>query len=130
MAKVTGLGGVFFKSNDPKGLTNWYRDNLGIQPMTDTVATFSWRDLEDPERVGMCVWSPFPADTEYFQPSDARFMINYRVDDLDGMLAQLRAAGVTVDPKVEDTEYGRFGWAMDPDGNRIELWEPPDSERS
>ena len=124
MEKVTGIGGIFFKTKDKKALGDWYAANLGIdvQPWG---AVFRWRDAEDPERAGSTAWSLFPADTRYLDPSTAPFMINYRVADLDAMLAQLRAAGVEVDEKLEESEFGRFGWAMDPDGNRLELWQPP-----
>jgi predicted enzyme related to lactoylglutathione lyase len=113
---VIGIGGIFFKSSDPSRLRAWYEENLGIAA-TEYGTTF--------EDGGPIVWSPFASDTTYFAPSEASFMINYRVRDLDKMLAQLRAAGATVDDKVEEMEgVGRFGHAMDPDGNRFELWEP------
>ena len=135
--KVTGIGGVFFKAADPKGLAEWYRDKLGV-PVEDgqTYATFTagaggrsgTNGPEDNERgpthKEQTVWSTFPADTSYFDPSDSSFMINFRVSDLDAMLDQLRAAGAEVDENIEEFDYGRFGWAMDPEGNRIELWEP------
>ena len=127
MERVKGIGGVFFKSRDPESLLGWYREHLGIEH-AHGCAVFPWRRAEDPQRKGSTVWSPFSKDTEYFAPSEASFMINYRVDDLDAMLAQLRAAGVTVDDRIEESEFGPFGWAMDPDGNRLELWEPPASE--
>ncbi len=116
MERVTGIGGIFFKSEDPAKLSAWYREHLGITP-DGGVVVFSGE--------GMTVWSPFAKSTTYFAPSQAPFMINYRVTNLDAMLAQLRAAGVKVDDKVDDSEYGRFGWAMDPEGNRFELWQPP-----
>lgn len=125
MQKVTGLGGVFFKAKDPKAMYAWYEEHLGIKSQPGTGAMFHWRDVDDPEKKGMTVWSIFPADTKYFGTGTAPFMLNYRVDDLKGLLAQLKAAGVTVDPKVEEAEYGKFGWITDPEGNRIELWEPP-----
>lgn len=125
MEKVIGIGGIFFKSDDVKALRSWYRDHLGI-PVDDSYggASFEFREKDSPETIGMTIWSPFPSTTNYFDPTRAPFMINYRVADLDAMLAQLRAAGATVDEKVEDTDYGRFGWATDPDGNRFELWQP------
>jgi predicted enzyme related to lactoylglutathione lyase len=125
MKRVIGIGGVFFKSKDPKALGAWYERHLGIAPEPFGGAKFPWRHEGDPERKGMTVWSPFAHDTKYFAPSEAPFMINYIVDDLGAVLDALRAEGVTVDEKREDTPYGRFGWAMDPDGNRLELWEPP-----
>jgi len=126
MEKVTGIGGIFFKASDAKSLGNWYRDNLGI-PVDESYggASFEWREHDQPETIGATVWSPFPATTKYFDPTKAPFMINYRVSDLDAMLEQLRKAGATVDEKISDTDYGRFGWATDPEGNRFELWQPP-----
>jgi catechol 2,3-dioxygenase-like lactoylglutathione lyase family enzyme len=124
MERVTGIGGVFFKCGDVETTKQWYRENLGVQGEHGYVA-FHWRDHADPTQEGITTWSPFPKDTTYFEPSKAPFMINYRVANLAKMLEQLRAAGCAVDEKVEDTEYGKFGWVMDPDGNRIELWEPP-----
>lgn len=125
MEKVNGIGGIFFKSDDAPALRDWYRKHLGI-PVDDSYggASFEWREKESPDTVGMTVWSPFPSTTKYFDPTRALFMINYRVPDLDAMLAQLRNAGVVVDEKIEDTDYGRFGWATDPEGNRFELWQP------
>ena len=126
MERVTGIGGIFFKSRDADGLKAWYREHLGIEPGTDGGGAFEWREIDAPERKGYTVWAPFPHDTQYFAPSDASFMINYWVRDLDRMLDQLRRAGVTVDERIEEQPYGRFAWAMDPEGNRIELWEPKD----
>ena len=125
MEKVTGIGGIFFKSKDKKALGDWYAANLGVDVQEWGGAMFTWREAGDPERTGSTLWSLFSADTKYLDPSPAPFMVNYRVADLDAMLAQLRAAGVEVDEKVDESEFGRFGWAMDPDGNRIELWQPP-----
>lgn len=124
MERVRGIGGIFFKARDPKALARWYAEHLGVPVEDWGGARFVWRD-HDARGDASTVWSPFAADTGYFAPSTAPFMINFRVDDLDAMLAQLRAAGAQVDPKVEDSEYGRFGWAFDPDGNKIELWQPP-----
>ncbi len=125
MEKVTGIGVIFFKSQDPKKLKAWYRENLVIEAAEDGSVTFRWREAKSPERWGYTVWSPFPEDTRYFDPSTAPFMINYRVGDLDAILEQLRSQGVEVDDKMEESEYGRFAWVMDPEGNRLELWEPP-----
>jgi len=126
MEKVTGIGGIFFKCEDAKSLRNWYRDHLGI-PVDETYgfASFEWREKDEPDVEGMTLWTPMPSTTKYFDPSRAPFMINYRVENLDAMLAQLRAAGATVDEKVDDSEFGRFGWVTDPEGNRFELWQPP-----
>jgi predicted enzyme related to lactoylglutathione lyase len=122
MARVTGIGGIFFKSADIDNLGAWYREHLGIK-IDENSANFTWRG--DDGSPGMTVLGLFAKDSTYFADSRANFMINYRVDDLDAMLKQLRAAGVTVDDKVEEHEYGRFGWITDPDGTRVELWEPP-----
>lgn len=120
MERVLGVGGIFFKAKDPAKLKAWYRDNLGLPG--DGAGETMFLTKTDP---GPClIWSPFPADTTYFAPSSAPFMINFRVKDLHAMLAQLRAAGATVDEKVQEESYGKFGWVMDPEGNRIELWEP------
>jgi predicted enzyme related to lactoylglutathione lyase len=126
MAKVTGLGGIFFKAEDPKRQYEWYEKHLGITPEADgSGVVFHWRQADEPEKRGMTIWSIFPHHTRYFEPGKASFMVNYRVDDLDALLARLAAAGVEIDPKRGEEEYGRFAWILDPEGNRIELWEPP-----
>jgi predicted enzyme related to lactoylglutathione lyase len=125
MKRVTGIGGVFFKSKDPKALGVWYREHLGIGVEEWGGAAFRWSSPDNPSGTGTTIWNPFKDDTEYFAPSKASFMINYRVEDLHALLAQLRSEGCEVDAKVEESEYGKFGWVMDPDGNRIELWQPP-----
>jgi predicted enzyme related to lactoylglutathione lyase len=120
MERITGIGGAFLRARDPQALAAWYRENLGIP-------------LEEGQSFGVLVdaagdrtvWSAFPHDSDYLGPPSAMFMLNYRVRDLDAMLAQLRAAGAAVDDRVEEYEYGRFGWATDPEGNRFELWQPP-----
>jgi len=114
---VEGLGGVFFRASDPVALRAWYAEHLGIA-MEDYGTTFTSKDGDQ------TVWAPFPADTRYFGPGGQQLMVNFRVRDLDAMLAQLRAAGVDVDDRVEEMEYGRFAWASDVEGNRFELWEP------
>jgi predicted enzyme related to lactoylglutathione lyase len=126
MKRVTGLGGMFIKSKDPKALFQWYEQHLGIQPEHGTSTSFHWRDATDPNKEGQTVFALFPEDTKHFTPSQSPFMMNFRVDDLAALLDALRAEGVQVDPKVEEHEYGKFAWIMDPDGNRIELWEPPE----
>lgn len=130
--RVTGLGGVFFKAQNPKKLLTWYQDHLGIKPEGEgePSSMFYWREKDDPDRLGYTVWAIFPRETKYFDPSSSQFMINFRVSDLDSMLKQLRNEGVKVDDKVEEYEYGRFAWIMDPEGNRIELWEPNDPRKS
>lgn len=120
MERVRGIGGIFFKANDPKALAEWYQKHLGVPVEAYGGATF-----REPAGEATTIWSPFPADTTYFAPSKSPFMINFRVESLERMLAQLRAAGVEIDPKTDDSEYGKFGWIIDPEGNRVELWEPP-----
>lgn len=122
MERVNGIGGVFFKARDPKKMAAWYRDHLGIQSKGG-YADFVWREKDNPDRTGHTAWALFPTNTSYFGSSAAPVMINYRVANLERMLAQLRAAGVAVE-KVQDEDYGRFAWITDPEGNRIELWEP------
>lgn len=119
---VLGMGGVFFKARDHKALAAWYRQHLGI-PVADG-QTFA--EFPAGPHAGPTVWSTFAASTDYFSPGTAPFMFNYRVADLDAMLAQLRSEGVLVDERVESTDYGKFGWASDPEGNRFELWQPPE----
>ena len=120
--QVTGIGGVFFKAKDPKGMAAWYQKNLGIQSKGG-YADFVWRDKDHPEEKGHTAWRIFPTNTTYFGQSPSSLMINYRVSNLDRMLEQLRASGVKIE-KVEDYDYGRWAWIEDPEGNRIELWEP------
>ncbi len=127
MARVTGLGGVFIKAKDPVALGEWYRDHLGVPYKKGQGAMLMWSD--DPQNDGgMTIFSTFPETTKYFAPSASTFMLNFRVDDIDGLLAKLAAEGVTIDPKREDHEYGRFAWLVDPEGNKVELWEPPSAK--
>jgi predicted enzyme related to lactoylglutathione lyase len=126
MKRVTGIGGVFFKSTDPKALGEWYARHLGIDVEEWGGAAFKWVTPENPSGTGSTVWSPFKEDTSYFAPSAASFMINYRVEDLHALLAALRAEGCQVEDKVEESEYGKFGWVVDPEGNKLELWQPPE----
>jgi predicted enzyme related to lactoylglutathione lyase len=115
MERAIGIGGFFFRAQDPEGLGRWYEEHFGI-PASGTPWT---------QEGGMTVWSPFAADTTYFGRPEKQWMVNFRVRDLDAMLAQLRAAGAAVEDTVQEEDYGRFGWLSDPEGNRIELWEPP-----
>jgi predicted enzyme related to lactoylglutathione lyase len=124
MARVTGIGGIFFRAQDPDALKTWYDSRLGIISEPDDGAMFHWRQDEDPEKPGLTVWSIFHVETDYFGPGDQTFMINYRVDDLDALLESLRAAGVEVAGGIDEYPYGRFAWIVDPEGNRVELWEP------
>lgn len=128
MKRVTGIGGVFIKSGDPERLREWYRIHLGLNLEPWGGMAFKWASPDNPSGTGTTVWSVFEDSSEYFDPSPARFMINYRVDDLHALLDVLRKEGCDVDDKVEESEYGKFGWVMDPDGNRIELWEPPSGQ--
>jgi predicted enzyme related to lactoylglutathione lyase len=126
MAQVTGIGGIFFKSEKPEELYHWYEKHLGIKRVPEgSGASFEWKETQEPYRKALTAWAIFPHHTKYFDPSRASFMINYRVDNLDEILEALKAAGVEVDPHREDYDYGRFAWITDPDGNRVELWEPP-----
>ena len=125
MKRVTGIGGVFFKAEDPNKLIGWYRDHLGLQPEEyGASVNFNWRDAEDPSKSGMTVFSIFDKDTEYFGPKNPGFMMNFRVDDLDAVFSALAAEGVEIDPRREDYDFGRFAWIVDPEGTRIELWQP------
>ncbi len=124
MRRVTGIGGIFFKAKDPQALAAWYRRHLGLSVEEWGGVAFRWAD--DPSQgQGTTVWSPFAADTSYFAPGTASFMINYRVEDLHALLAALREEGCQVDDRTEESEYGKFGWVIDPEGNKLELWEPP-----
>lgn len=123
--RVTGLGGVFFKARDSEALSAWYRDRLGLPVEAWGGCSFPWRDAQDPSKTGSTVWSVFDGKTPYFKPSRKPFMINFRVDDLERVLAELRAEGVRVLDGIEVSEFGKFGWVIDPEGNKVELWEPP-----
>lgn len=123
---VTGIGGIFFKSNDPKSQREWYNANLGLVT-NDYGSLFEFRQGAHPEKVGYLQWSPFDADTKYFQPSTKEFMINYRVENLIELVEELRSKEVTICDEIEEFEYGKFVHILDPEGNKIELWEPVDS---
>lgn len=119
MERAQGIGGVFFRARDPNGLARWYTDHLGVDAFSEERDATWW------QAAGPTVWAPFPDETDYFGRRDQAWMVNFRVADLDAMLAQLRAAGVEVDDRTELLPgIGRFGWAHDPEGNRFELWEP------
>lgn len=124
MKKVTGIGGIFFKCTDPKKMNAWYEKNLGV-PATEWGAMFEWRELDNAEKKGYTVWSPFSADTTYFDPSKKDFMINYRVENIEALVGELRSAGVTILDEITPSEYGKFVHILDPEGNKIELFEPP-----
>lgn len=125
MKKVTGIGGVFFKCKDPNKMKEWYKTHLGFD-VTDWGVNFEWRDAENPEKTGSTAWNPFPETTKYFEPSTKDFMINYRVADLVALVDQLKSEGVTIVDNIETYDYGKFVHIMDPEGNKIELWEPAD----
>jgi catechol 2,3-dioxygenase-like lactoylglutathione lyase family enzyme len=125
MARVRGIGGVFFKSENPEALRAWYAKHLGIVSDGDSGAMFAWNQPDSPAEQNFTVWSIFPSTTTYFGESKSTQMVNYLVDDLHATLKALRDEGVWVDPKVEEYDYGKFAWIMDPDGNRIELWPLP-----
>ena len=124
MKRVTGIGGIFFKSPDPKALCAWYRDHLGLDVNDWGGAVFEWGGAGSAP--GMTLWSPFAQDTSYMDPSRSSFMINFRVAELDTLLDALRREGCNVVDKTEASEQGKFGWIIDPDGNKVELWEPPE----
>lgn len=127
MKKVTGIGGIFFKCQDVNKTSAWYKKHLGLD--TDQYGTtFAWRQESDPEKKGFTQWSPFKQSTEYFAPSEKEFMINFRVDDIEALVAELKKDGVTVLDEIETFEYGKFVHILDEEGNKIELWEPVDSE--
>jgi len=125
MKKVTGLGGVFFKCNDPKNMNDWYAKNLGLQT-SEWGTSFDWRDADDPSKKGTTAWSTFPQDTKYFNPSEKPFMINYRVENLATLLDELKKDNVTIVDEIAEYDYGKFVHILDPEGNIIELWEPKD----
>ncbi len=125
MKRVTGIGGVFFRTRDPEAVKAWYVKHLGFKPEEDGGFIFKWRDHDKPDRVGCTVWSPFAEDTSYFGPGRPAYMVNLRVDNMAELLPRLRAEGVKVDETTEESEYGKFAWITDIEGNRIELWEPP-----
>ncbi len=121
--RVTGIGGIFFKTEDPEASRDWYSKHLGFN--TDNYgSTFWWKNKEDKECSTQ--WSPFKNDTTYFEPSKKEFMFNYRVENLVELLETLKNEGVTIVGKIEEYDYGKFGWILDNEGNKIELWEPKD----
>jgi len=122
MQRVTGIGGIFFKARDPAALAAWYRGHLGLDVGDWNGAIFQWGG--EGSQPGMTIWSPFAADTDYMAPSTSPFMINFRVADLDALLAALKAEGCHVIDKTQVSEQGKFGWVIDPEGNKVELWEP------
>lgn len=124
LKRVTGLGGFFFKSENPNEIKDWYKNHLGI-PTDQYGWTFWWKDTDGKDCSTQ--WSPFGANTQYFNPSEKQFMMNFRVNDLEALLKVLKEEGVTILGEMETYDYGKFGWILDPEGNKIELWEPIDS---
>lgn len=125
MKKVTGLGGVFFKCDDPKGMNEWYGKNLGL-PTSPYGVSFDWRHEDDASKKGTTAWCTFPQDTKYFDPSAKPFMINYRVENLVELIEELKKENVTIVDEIAEYDYGKFIHILDPEGNIIELWEPGD----
>ena len=125
MKRVTGIGGIFFKATDPVALRAWYKRHLGIDVQDWGGAAFRWTDASGDPVAGTTIWSVGEASGEYFASGAASFMINYRVADLHGLVAALRSEGCKVLEKIEESEYGKFAWVIDPEGNKVELWEPP-----
>ncbi len=125
--RVTSIGGIFFKSKDPAALKAWYSKNLGIR-MVGSGSNFEWHQGADSTKKGFTLWAPFKETTKYFLPSEKQFMINYRVEHLDQLLVNLKALGILPTDSLEKASYGNFIHLMDPEGNKIELWEPNDVE--
>ncbi|MBU6438308.1 MAG: VOC family protein [Betaproteobacteria bacterium] len=125
MKRVTGIGGIFFTAKDPVALRAWYQRHLGIDVQAWGGAAFSWADAAGEGATGTTVWSIGPAHEEPFAPGKSPFMVNYRVEDLGALLHALRSEGCNVLEKTDDSEYGKFGWVIDPEGNKVELWQPP-----
>jgi catechol 2,3-dioxygenase-like lactoylglutathione lyase family enzyme len=121
--RILGIGGIFFKSEHPGPMRQWYAKNLGLSDQGQG-ATLHWREKDNPQQERVTAWSIFPASSKYFE--SGQLMVNYIVDDLDALLERLSKAGVKIDPKRQDESYGRFAWIYDPDGNKIELWQPLD----
>ncbi len=124
--KVTGIGGIFFKSKEPDKVKEWYQKNLGLVT-NDYGSLFEFRSIDNPDKKEYLQWSPFPDNTNYFDPSKKDFMINYRVENLIELVEELKKNGVTILDSIEEYEYGKFIHILDPENNKIELWEPVDS---
>jgi len=125
MNRVTGIGGIFFKAKDPKAMQAWYQRHLGIDVQDWGGTAFRWADPDGKPIAGTTAWCIFPAEGDYFAPSAASFMVNYRVADVRALLQVLKEEGCNVLDKFDESEYGKFGWVLDPEGNKVELWEPP-----
>ena len=127
MKKVTGIGGIFFKCKDPNKMKEWYKTHLGVDT-NQYGANFEWRQAEDPTKKGSTQWAPFGETTKYFEPSTKDFMINYRVENLEALVEELKNEGVTIVDKIEVFDFGKFVHILDAEGNKVELWEPSDVE--
>ncbi|MFL5751979.1 MAG: VOC family protein [Bacteroidia bacterium] len=125
MKKVTGIGGIFFKCNDAEKMKNWYKEKLGLVT-NEYGSTFEFRNTDKPEERNYLAWSPFAQDTSYFEPSKKEFMINYRVENILVLVEELKKNGVKILDEIEEFEYGKFVHILDPEGNKVELWEPVD----
>lgn len=125
MKRVTGIGGIFFQARDAPALRAWYQRHLGVDVQEWGGAAFTWTDEKGQPVAGTTIWSVSPSDDQHFVPGTASFMINYRVEDLRALVKVLREEGCNVHEKIDDSEYGLFGWVIDPEGNKVELWQPP-----
>ena len=125
MKRVTGIGGIFFHAKNPAALCAWYKTHLGIDVQEWGGAAFTWTDVDGNPLKGTTAWSIGSADSDHFAPSKSSFMVNYRVENLVALLQALREEGCNVLEKTDDSEYGKFGWVIDPEGNKVELWQPP-----
>jgi predicted enzyme related to lactoylglutathione lyase len=125
MKRVTGIGGVFFKAQDAQALQSWYKRHRGIDVQAWGGAAFDWADADGKPVAGTTAWSIASAQSDQFAPSTAPFMVNYRVEDLHSLLSALRAEGCNVLDKIDESEFGKFAWVIDPEGNKVELWQPP-----
>ena len=128
MKRVTGIGGIFFKAKDPVALRAWYQKHLGIDVEEWEGAAFRWADADGNPMMGTTIWTVAGTEGDYYAPSTSSFMINYRVADLQSLLQALRDEGCNVLEKTDDSEYGKFGWVMDPEDNKVELWQPPEGQ--
>ena len=125
MKRVTGIGGIFFKAKDAPALQAWYKEHLGIDVQDWGGAAFDWTDAEGKPIGGTTAWSIGPEDSEQYAPGKASFMVNYRVEDLHALVEALKAEGCNVLDKVDESDFGKFAWVLDPEGNKVELWQPP-----
>ena len=128
MKRATGIGGIFFKAKDAPSLQAWYKEHLGVDVQSWGGASFDWADADGKPVAGTTAWQINPQESSHFAPSSASFMVNYRVADLHALIKALKEEGCNVLEKVDDSEYGKFGWVIDPEGNKVELWEPPQGQ--